>query len=115
MHLKRFRMDRHLSKIDKYIKYDEYIKLDKYWPPISSNLERTELEKLPVRGQMPPFNYKLFGVINHYGNLVNGHYTAYVRKGTHGWCLFDDQNVHKHCKLSKVINGDAYILFYERC
>lgn len=115
VHLKRFRMDRHLSKIDKYIKYDEYIKLDKYWPPISSNLERTELEKLPVRGQMPPFNYKLFGVINHYGNLVNGHYTAYVRKGTHGWCLFDDQNVHKHCKLSKVINGDAYILFYERC
>jgi len=115
VHLKRFRMDQRLSKIDKYIKYEEYLKLDRYWPPVQSNLERTELENLPVRGQVPPFNYKLYGVINHYGNMVNGHYTAYVRKGTHGWCLFDDQNVHKHCKLDKVINGDAYILFYERC
>ncbi|QPG76866.1 hypothetical protein FOA43_004260 [Brettanomyces nanus] len=114
VHLKRFRMDNYLSKINNYVGYPENLQLDKYWPQVKSDFERAELSKLPVRGQVPPFNYKLFGVINHYGNLINGHYTAYVKKHRHGWCLFDDQNVYKHCRTSKVVNGDAYILFYER-
>lgn len=114
VHLKRFRMDSYLSKIERYISYKENINLDRYWPQANSEFERNELSKLPVRGQVPPFNYRLYGVINHFGNLITGHYTAYVRKARHGWCLFEDQIVHEHCKMSEVVNGNAYILFYER-
>ncbi|GME86190.1 unnamed protein product [Ambrosiozyma monospora] len=104
-----------LSKINLNVDYPTEFNLDKYWPAISSPEEAQKLSKLPARGQIPPFNYKLFGVINHFGNLVNGHYTSYVDKGgSNGWCYFDDDRVTKNCSLNKVINGDAYVLFYSR-
>lgn len=114
IHLKRFSMGNYLSKINNNVAYQEHIQLDKYWPKVETEFQRAELAKLPTRGQVAPFKYNLFGVINHFGTLKSGHYTAYVRKGRHGWCLFEDQVVYKHCKTSKVINGNAYILFYAR-
>jgi len=52
--------------------------------------------------------YTLKSVINHTGNLYNGHYTNYIFMN--GKCLFiDDENV----KISSLHCKDAYVLFYE--
>ena len=52
--------------------------------------------------------YNLKSIINHTGNLYNGHYTSYVM--INGKSLFiDDESV----KLSEYTCKDAYILFYE--
>lgn len=78
--------------------------------------------------------YNLTGVINHYGNLKSGHYTAIVNKApVNGqpikdplvnpwWCVFDDENVTPRVKHgdvrspenSKLYSRDVYVLCYEK-
>jgi ubiquitin carboxyl-terminal hydrolase 22/27/51 len=36
------------------------------------------------------YEYDLFAVINHEGQLNNGHYTNFARSGESGWHRFDD-------------------------
>jgi ubiquitin C-terminal hydrolase len=53
-------------------------------------------------------DYQLYSVINHTGNLYNGHYTNYSI--INGKCmLIDDQIV----KLTDLSPKNAYILFYK--
>lgn len=73
--------------------------------------------------------YRLYGVVNHTGNLISGHYTSLVNKELHHslnsneqkWYYFDDEVVkeernHGDVKngISKISSSDAYVLFYER-
>ncbi|ODV97035.1 hypothetical protein PACTADRAFT_48811 [Pachysolen tannophilus NRRL Y-2460] len=121
--LKRFKLGNYISKLNSFVHYTQFLSLTKYWPSVESERDKKLLEKLPKRGQNPPFDYKLYGVVNHFGNLINGHYTAYVDKGTrvnksgmvNGWCYFDDTKVYKNCDFQeKVVNVNAYVLFYTR-
>ncbi|CAI6459770.1 BAF_HP2_G0025510.mRNA.1.CDS.1 [Saccharomyces cerevisiae] len=71
--------------------------------------------------------YKLFGVVNHTGTLISGHYTSLVNKdlehnvniGRSKWYYFDDEVVkadrkHGSDKNLKISSSDVYVLFYER-
>ncbi|XP_041080722.1 ubiquitin carboxyl-terminal hydrolase 19-like isoform X5 [Polyodon spathula] len=68
----------------------------------------------------PPI-YDLYGVINHYGGMIGGHYTAYARlpsdknsqRSDVGWRLFDDSTVTT-VEESQVVTRYAYVLFYRR-
>ena len=55
--------------------------------------------------------YQLTAVVNHQGNLFNGHYNANVFINDE-WYFFDDENVSK-VKDFNYSNGNAYILFYQ--
>ncbi|KAG8435974.1 hypothetical protein GDO86_007171 [Hymenochirus boettgeri] len=69
--------------------------------------------------QMPI--YDLYAVINHYGGMIGGHYTAYARlpneknsqRSDVGWRLFDDSTVTT-VDESQVVTRYAYVLFYRR-
>lgn len=54
------------------------------------------------------FNYTLRSVINHFGNLFNGHYSSFVKQNM--WLYVDDECVQPR---TPVIDN-AYILFYEK-
>lgn len=54
--------------------------------------------------------YNLVSVINHQGNLFDGHYTSNVLINDE-WYLFDDESISK-VKVFNYSNPDAYILFY---
>lgn len=58
-------------------------------------------------------NYRLYGVINHFGGVNGGHYTAYCRNGEQ-WREFDDLDV-KDITEETALNNKvvAYVLFYE--
>lgn len=67
--------------------------------------------------------YKLLGIINHYGNLKSGHYTALVDKSKSNdgpekpyWCLFDDESVGTDLsnKSYEIQSKEVYVLSYER-
>ncbi|KAI5957669.1 hypothetical protein KGF57_002935 [Candida theae] len=85
--------------------------------------------------------YKISGVINHFGNLKSGHYTALINKSTTNeskhdlenlknpcWCNFDDENVRSSVNngtlrlgvdgqshsVLEMISTDVYVLCYER-
>uniref|UniRef100_A0A8C5WIX8 ubiquitinyl hydrolase 1 n=1 Tax=Leptobrachium leishanense TaxID=445787 RepID=A0A8C5WIX8_9ANUR len=65
--------------------------------------------------------YDLYAVINHYGGMIGGHYTAYARlpndknsqRSDVGWRLFDDSTV-TNVEESQVVTRYAYVLFYRR-
>uniref|UniRef100_A0A7M4G267 Ubiquitin carboxyl-terminal hydrolase 19 n=1 Tax=Crocodylus porosus TaxID=8502 RepID=A0A7M4G267_CROPO len=69
--------------------------------------------------QLP--TYDLYAVINHYGGMIGGHYTAYARlpsdknsqRSDVGWRLFDDSTVTM-VDESQVVTRYAYVLFYRR-
>lgn len=65
-----------------------------------------------------PAKYDLFGVINHFGRLGFGHYTAFARQWdesaiSQDWALFDDSSV-RETEKSAVVTPAAYVLFYRR-
>ncbi|AOA60811.1 Ubiquitin carboxyl-terminal hydrolase 4 [Komagataella phaffii CBS 7435] len=117
VHFKRFQVKwetGHIIKIDKFISYPFKLSMDKYWPKAQSEEELRNLEKLPSRNQNPPFNYRLTGVANHFGTRTSsGHYTSYVQKGGQ-WYYFDDSAVTSNVDRHKIVNGNAYVLFYRR-
>ncbi|XP_021583133.2 ubiquitin carboxyl-terminal hydrolase 19 isoform X17 [Ictidomys tridecemlineatus] len=69
--------------------------------------------------QLP--SYDLYAVINHYGGMIGGHYTACARlpndrssqRSDVGWRLFDDSTVTT-VDESQVVTRYAYVLFYRR-
>eukprot|EP00934_Nitzschia_sp_Nitz4_P007461 Nitzschia sp. Nitz4//scaffold244_size29068//12369//15815//NITZ4_008065-RA/size29068-snap-gene-0.6-mRNA-1//-1//CDS//3329543859//7451//frame0 len=62
--------------------------------------------------------YDCFAVINHYGRMGFGHYTACCRQWDETgisphWYLFDDSTVQR-IDASEVVGASAYVLFYRR-
>ncbi len=56
--------------------------------------------------------YDLYGVVNHYGTMSGGHYTAYCQNFiTKEWYEFDDSRVSK-ATPKEVVSEAAYVLFY---
>lgn len=135
IHLKRFKLgpNGYFKKLDTTVNYpvNEILDLTSFWPKlgtyvsegvemrISTEKEAEMVESFPDRAQVSPFRYQLYAVVNHFGNLTTGHYTAYVKKtvianGTQQWYHFDDAKVRNNCKDSEVLNKNAYCLFFLR-
>ncbi|KAK9450119.1 uncharacterized protein V1518DRAFT_413038 [Limtongia smithiae] len=114
VHLKRFETHgRWSNKLDTFVDYPtENLDLTKYWPPYQPEDENWT-QKYGVADQIAPFSYNLNSVVNHYGSLRGGHYTAYVHKQNKGWVVFDDSRVAMVSR-DRVVSRDAYVLFYER-
>jgi len=65
-----------------------------------------------------PAIYDLFGVVNHYGRMGFGHYTATCRPFCESyierdWFSFDDSLVQEIPQTS-IVSSSAYVLFYRR-
>ncbi len=54
---------------------------------------KVKLEEFEVIGGI---KYELIGVVNHFGSMSFGHYTAYVKKDE--WMKYDDESVYKRCE-----------------
>jgi len=54
-------------------------------------------------------NYELFGIINHEGSVLGGHYYTYIKKNK--WICFDDNKVYS---INDIINDRNYCLFYRK-
>ena len=102
VHLKRFYFTANVrEKIETFVSY-----------PIQGwDLSQYELCKDPLR--TPPL-YDLIGVINHFGGLGGGHYTAYcLNKIDQNWYDFNDAKTSL-LDPSTVLSPSAYLLFYRR-
>jgi len=84
--------------------------------------ERGDEEPLPPKTRQAADGtlYDLFAVLNHYGRMGFGHYTAYARDWLLGdklsdvWLEFDDNDVTPCEGPQAVKSNAAYILFYRR-
>ena len=91
IHLKRW--DHRFNKNEKMVQFDERINIHKF-----------------TKGVDDSCNYELFGIINHQGNVSNGHYFSYIKKNK--WYIFDDATIHP---MNKSVNDNKnYCLFYRK-
>ena len=80
------------NKLDTYVACPDTLTLSSYLPSASK--------------------YRLSGVVNHYGSLSGGHYTAYVRAGG-SWFLVNDSSVSKVEPGTDLCRA-AYVVTYVR-
>ena len=59
------------------------------------------------------YKYDLYGICNHSGSSLGGHYTAYVKNANDKWYEFNDTRVTE-VKESNIITNKAYCLFYRK-
>lgn len=77
-------------------------------------LTNLRLAKYIINPTEQDVKYDLVGVINHYGTLSGGHYTAYCKNQKCGrWFCFDDDNVTP-IRSEDILGQAAYVLFYMR-
>jgi ubiquitin carboxyl-terminal hydrolase 8 len=60
------------------------------------------------------YKYELYGVCNHSGGVMGGHYTAYVKNANGKWYHFNDTNVSEVVSSESIISTKAYVLFYRK-
>jgi len=68
-------------------------------------IDETLVIKESISGTIKKYHLK--GIINHFGNLYNGHYTNFIHNCA--WLNIDDERV----KMDNYDSKNAYILFYE--
>ena len=57
--------------------------------------------------------YDLYGVCNHSGSTMGGHYTSHIKNSNGKWYLFNDRLVNEITE-KQVITNQAYCLFYRK-
>ena len=56
---------------------------------------------------------ELFGVANHIGNAMGGHYYAYIKGASGKWYEFND-TVVRPIKENEVVSQKGYVFFYRK-
>jgi len=60
------------------------------------------------------YKYELYGVCNHSGGVMGGHYTSYIKNANNNWYHFNDTSVTEVKSAESVISPKAYVLFYRK-
>ncbi|XP_067854439.1 ubiquitin carboxyl-terminal hydrolase 19 isoform X2 [Heptranchias perlo] len=107
----------------KRFSFRNFIWRDKINDMVEFPIRNLDLSKFCIgqKDDRQPPVYDLYAVINHYGGMIGGHYTAYARlpneknsqRSDVGWRLFDDSTVTT-VEESHVVARHAYVLFYRR-
>jgi len=77
-------------------------------------LENLDLSKYIKGYQSASYKYDLFGVCNHMGGVMGGHYTAYVKNGSGVWHHYNDTLVEPVLDVGRIVSPAAYCLFYRK-
>lgn len=76
-------------------------------------LDNLNLSKYVVGYDKESYVYDLYGICNHSGGVLGGHYTSYVKNANGKWYLFNDTTVSE-TEPSQLISSKAYCLFYRK-
>ena len=81
---------------------------------ISFPLDNLDLSKYVIGYKKNSYIYELYGVCNHSGGVLGGHYTAYVKNANGKWYHFNDTSVIEIGLVDSIISPKAYCLFYRK-
>ena len=76
-------------------------------------LKDLDLSKYVIGYKSKDYKYDLYGVCNHSGGTLGGHYTAFVKNANDKWYEFNDTSVSEISE-EKVVSAKAYVLFYRK-
>ena len=77
-------------------------------------LENLNLSKYVVGYNKDSYVYDLYGVCNHSGNVLGGHYTSVVKNANGKWYHFNDTSVSEISLDTQIITPKAYCFFYRK-
>ena len=75
-------------------------------------LDNLDLSKYVIGYKKKSFVYELYGVCNHSGSVLGGHYTAYIKNANNKWYHCNDTFVTEVPIIESIISPKAYVLFY---
>jgi ubiquitin C-terminal hydrolase len=113
------------EKVKKHIKFWNFpnvliIDLKRYFSHEKKNkvLVTFPLEKLDLSDYVIGYNknsyvYDLYGICNHTGSNLGGHYTSII-KNIDTWYKFDDTIITKITNINDIITQEAYCFFYRK-
>jgi ubiquitin carboxyl-terminal hydrolase 8 len=77
-------------------------------------LENLNLSNYIIGYNKKEYVYDLYGVCNHIGGVMGGHYTSFVKNADNNWCHYNDTSVEKVDNLQDIVSPMAYCLFYRK-
>jgi ubiquitin C-terminal hydrolase len=77
-------------------------------------LDNLDLSKYIKGYNRDSYKYELYGVCNHMGSVMGGHYTSYVKNANGKWYLYNDTHITEISKLNEIVSPKAYCLFYRK-
>ena len=77
-------------------------------------LENLDLGKYVTGYNPSKYVYDLYGVCNHSGGALGGHYTSFVKNANGKWYHFNDTSVNEVTSESQIITPKAYCFFYRK-
>lgn len=76
-------------------------------------IDELDLSSYVIGYKSETYKYELYGVCNHSGNVLGGHYTAYVKNANGKWYHFNDTSVSEVETINNM-SQKAYVLFYRK-
>jgi ubiquitin C-terminal hydrolase len=77
-------------------------------------LTNLNLSKYVVGYNKETYIYDLYGVCNHSGSTLGGHYTAFVKNANDKWYFYNDTSVSEVTDENSLISPKAYCFFYRK-
>ena len=77
-------------------------------------LENLNLSKYVIGYNKDSYVYDLYGVCNHSGTSLGGHYTSFVKNANGKWYHYNDTSVQEVALNSQIISSKAYCFFYRK-
>lgn len=81
---------------------------------ITFPIDELDLSPYVIGYKKENYKYELYGVCNHSGGVMGGHYTSYVKNANGKWYHFNDTNVSEVPLTEAIISPKAYVLFYRK-
>jgi len=77
-------------------------------------IDNLDLSSYVIGYKKESYVYDLYGICNHGGSTLGGHYTAYVKNANGKWYHYNDQDVSIVNDINSIITSKAYCLFYRK-
>jgi ubiquitin carboxyl-terminal hydrolase 2/21 len=77
-------------------------------------LKNLDLSKYVMGYDKTSYVYDLYGVCNHSGSVLGGHYTSFVKNANDKWYHYNDTNVTEVTLEEQIKTPKAYCFFYRK-
>jgi ubiquitin C-terminal hydrolase len=77
-------------------------------------LENLNLSKYVIGYDKDKYVYDLYGVCNHSGSVMGGHYTSFVKNANGKWYHYNDTSVSEVGMVQQIVTPKAYCFFYRK-
>lgn len=77
-------------------------------------INNLNLSEYIIENKSETYIYDCYGICNHSGSSLGGHYTAFIRNANDEWYHFNDTRVTKMNSTKDLVSQKAYCLFFRK-